>query len=134
MLPRPPITISVTDFHRLHALLEQHPDTDVADGLLDELDRARLLEPAQMPASVVAMNSRVRFLNEDLGREYIIELVYPRHAGQDCGRVSILTPAGAALLGLSAGDRIEWPAADGRPMHLQLLEVMAPAAAAARPA
>ncbi|MCC2636858.1 MAG: transcription elongation factor GreAB [Moraxellaceae bacterium] len=129
MFPRPAITISTTDFQRLSTLLEHHPDNEVADGLREELDRATLLEQAHMPPDVVTMNARARFRNEGSGHEYTIELVYPHEARGDPGRLSILTPAGAALLGLSAGDEIEWPMA-GRQVRLRLMEV--PAGAGAR--
>lgn len=124
MLPRPAITISTTDFQRLSALLERHPDNEVADGLLEELDRATLLEPSRMPPGVVTMNSRVRFRNEATRQEYDIELVYPHEAQGDAGRLSILTPAGAALLGLAAGDEIDWPMA-GSVVRLSLMDVPA---------
>ena len=124
MLPRPAITISTTDFQRLSALLERHPDNEVADGLLEELDRATLLEPSRMPPGVVTMNSRVRFRNEATRQEYDIELVYPHEAQGDAGRLSILTPAGAALLGLSVGDEIDWPMA-GSVVRLRLMDVPA---------
>lgn len=119
---RPAITISTLDHERLTALIERHPHSEVADGLREELDRATLLEPERMPATVVAMNSRVRFRNEDTGHEYRIELVYPHEVQGDPARLSILTPAGAALLGLSAGDGIDWPVA-GRSTRLRLIEV-----------
>jgi len=37
--------------------------------------------------------------------------------------ISILSPAGAALLGLSVGDTIDWPY-HNRTLHLQLLDVL----------
>lgn len=128
MLPRPAITISTTDFQRLSTVLERHPDNEVADGLLEELDRATLLEPERMPPGVVTMNSRVRFRNEDSGQEYTIELVYPHEVQGDSSRLSVLTPAGAALLGLAVGDEIDWPMA-GRVVRLRLMDV--PGAASA---
>lgn len=123
MSTQPAITISTTDHARLSALLDRHPDNEVADGLREELDRAVLLEPARMPPGVVTMNARVRFRNEDSGQEYTLELAYPHEAGGDPGRLSILTPAGAALLGLAAGDGIEWPVA-GKTARFRLLEVL----------
>lgn len=128
MSTRPLITLSTRDFHRLNALLDRQPDCEVADCLQDELDRATLLEPDKMPAGVVTMNSCVRFRNEESGHEYTVDLVYPHEAQGEQARLSILTPAGAALLGLAVGDRIDWPAA-GRTLHLRLIEVLDPAGA-----
>lgn len=126
MSTRPAITISTSDHARLSALIENHPDNEVANDLREELDRATLLEPGRMPARVVTMNSRARFRNEDSGQEYTVELVYPHEAGSHPGALSILTPAGAALLGLNTGDAIEWPMA-GRTVRLRLIEVPRPA-------
>lgn len=126
MSVRPAITISIPDFQRLSALLDRHASNEVAAALREELDRAVLLEPQHMPPAVVTMNSRARFRNEDTGQEYDIELVYPHEAGGDAGRLSILTPAGAALIGLAEGDRIEWPVA-GRTTRFRLLQAQAPA-------
>lgn len=129
MSTQPPITISTRDFERLNALLERdHAEAEVADDLLDELARATLLEPAQMPGNVVAMNSRARFRNEDSGQEFEVELVFPHEANGPAGRLSVLTPAGAALLGLAVGDVIAWPVNGGKPLRLRLLAVQAPAA------
>jgi len=36
--------------------------------------------------------------------------------------VSVLVPAGAALLGLKVGDHISWPS-DGKTLRLRLIEV-----------
>lgn len=130
MNTRPPIVISTRDYQRLCALLDRQPATELAQELRDELERATLVEPAQLPANVVAMNARLRFRNERSGQDYSVELVYPQEVQGDTQRLSILTPAGAALLGLAVGDAIDWPA-DGRTLQLRLMDVLAPAATTA---
>ena len=94
------------------------------DGLRDELERAAVLEPDQMPANVITMNSRARFREQPGGREYELTLVYPHEAGQDGSKVSVFSPAGSALLGLAAGQSIDWKTDDGRMIHLEVLEVL----------
>lgn len=128
---RPAITISTTDFNRLGALLARHPDSEVADGLLEELDRATLVEPTRLPATVVAMNARLRFRIPATGQEHTVELLYPHEVQGLPGQLSILTPAGAALLGLAVGDCIDWPVADWRTLRLELVEVLEPGTAPA---
>jgi len=54
------------------------------------------------------MNSKVRFALES-GDEFCLTLVYPQDADSSAERISILAPVGSALLGLSAGEHIEWP-------------------------
>jgi len=52
-----------------------------------------------------------------------VQLVYPADADIDAGKVSILTPVGAGLIGLRAGQAIAWPDRDGRARTLRVLGV-----------
>ncbi len=120
----PAITVAQEDYNRLSTLLEKAAGTsEVAEGLEEELSRANLVALADMPAGVVTMNSVVRFLDEDSGKEHELELVYPHEAAAGDNRVSILAPAGAALLGLSIGDSIEWPVKGRKSLHLKIVMV-----------
>lgn len=115
----PPITVSRKDRDQIYDLLDNMPaHNEVAEGLYDELDRAKVLEERDMPDDVVKLNSRALFTNEASGKVYHLKLVMPADmTGEHC--VSLLSPAGAALLGLKVGDSIEWPMA-GKPLRLQL--------------
>ncbi|QEL55293.1 nucleoside diphosphate kinase regulator [Chromobacterium paludis] len=118
----PPIIVSSLDYERLFRLLSTceygHP---VAPGLEAELERADIFEPPAMPPDVVTMNSTARVQLE--GEEpKLLTLVYPRDADGAQNRISVLAPIGAALLGLSAGQRIEWPTPAGM-ATLKVLEV-----------
>lgn len=78
--------------------------------LLREAERARLHRAADIPADVVIMGSVVEFLDESSDdRPRSITLVYPADADISQGRISILTPVGAALIGLRSGQSILWP-------------------------
>jgi regulator of nucleoside diphosphate kinase len=70
------------------------------------------------------MNSRVLFADESTGECREITIVDPRYADVAQGRVSVLAPVGIALLGLSAGESIEWPFANGRSRRLKVVEVL----------
>lgn len=87
-----------------------------------ELDRAEVVGHDEVPAGVVTMNSRVHCREESSGKDYHLTLVYPQDAGGE-GKVSILAPVGCALLGLSVGQHIDWPAPGGKQLKLTLLEV-----------
>jgi regulator of nucleoside diphosphate kinase len=63
----------------------------------------------------------VEYLDEATGRIYIVTLVYPAESDIEKGRVSVLTPIGAALLGLSQGQSIEWNTRSGEPRQLTVL-------------
>lgn len=122
MSKRPAITLSIQDRERLYRLLDHHRgDEEVVDHLYAELERANFLESEKMPANVVSLNSKVTFLNEDNNKTYEMTLVMPMQTS-GATTISILSPAGAALLGLKAGDRIEWPS-NGKLLHLRLLDV-----------
>jgi regulator of nucleoside diphosphate kinase len=114
---------------RLRALVEQHSegrDAALAERLGAELDRAVVVE--RLPQGVVAPGSRVRFEDERTRTVREAVLVYPSGADASAGRVSVLAPIGAALLGLAAGDAIAWPLPDGREARIRILAVE-PAAA-----
>lgn len=122
MLQPPPIVITRLDNLRIRRLLSSPGvrDTDAADALEDELDRAKLVEPTALPPDVVSMNSTVHLQECRSGREFELTLVYPEDAGE-ADRVSVLAPVGSALLGLSVGSEIEWPLPDGRMAKIRVL-------------
>ncbi|MEO5565317.1 MAG: nucleoside diphosphate kinase regulator [Luteimonas sp.] len=120
----PPLIVSRLDCDRLEALLEQPAQSGKAfDALRDELARAEVREPQDMPADAITMNSTTRFLDEGSGAEREITLVYPRDADGSPERVSVLAPVGSALLGLRTGQSIEWPVPGGQRTRLRVLEV-----------
>ena len=121
---QPPLQISSFDFERLDRLLARVGSNPNTDLLRAELDRAVIVEPEELPPSVVSMNSQVRFADEETGAESEVHLVFPAHADPDNQRISILAPIGSALLGLSVGDRIEWPVPDGRTRQLRVVELV----------
>ena len=118
----PPITVSTTDWERLYVLLDNtKEDSAQVDYLYTELDRASVKEPADMPDNVATLGSRLRFRNQETGKEHERVLVLPQETSQYDDAISILTPAGAAMLGLEVGATINWPHRRG---HL-LLELLA---------
>lgn len=121
----PPLIISTRDYRRLEALLQSEAGaaSPVADRLEQELLRAELLEPPQVPADVVTMESDVVCIDEISGTERRLRLVYPRDADAAAGHVSVLAPVGAALLGLSVGQSIEWPLPGGRTTRLKVTAI-----------
>jgi regulator of nucleoside diphosphate kinase len=129
------VQITRSEMDRLRALVEQHTegrDAVAAERLDAELDRAMVVE--HLPPGVVAVGSRVRFEDERTHGVREAVLVYPSAADASHGRISVLAPIGAALLGLSVGDAISWPLPDGREARIRILAVEDPAAADAHPA
>ncbi|MEO6226277.1 MAG: nucleoside diphosphate kinase regulator [Thermomonas sp.] len=124
---RPPLLLSRLDVERIEALLEQPSCNSLnTSALQDELGRADILAPSDMPADVITMNSTAHVRLEDavLGdHEHELTLVYPRDADGSADKVSILAPVGSALLGLRVGDAIDWPMPGGRNARLHVLAI-----------
>jgi regulator of nucleoside diphosphate kinase len=123
----PAITVSAADYDRLASLAaaaeERAPE--VAGVLRTEMERAQVVPADAIPADAVRMGSTVEF-RSDTGQVRRLTLVYPGEADLAAGRISILTPIGAALIGLSPGQSIAWTARDGRRHRLTVLKVERP--------
>jgi len=125
MSQSPSITLSSRDFDRLEALLEapQWQNHPTAQALRDEMSRAQVLPPDQVPADLVTMNSTVTCVEEIGGKERVLTLSYPAEADAAQGRVSVFAPVGAALLGLTIGQSIEWTTPEGHPLRLRVTAI-----------
>lgn len=124
---KPRITVSDIDHKRIVDLATgtQTRFPEVAEELLIEMDRAHVVAPAKVPANVVRMGSGVTF-ETDGAQARSVTLVYPGEADIEQNRISILTPIGAALIGLSTGQSINWHARDGRRHVLTVVNVTQP--------
>jgi regulator of nucleoside diphosphate kinase len=80
------------------------------------------------------MHSRFVFKDESTGEARTVSLVYPGEEDIDDGRISILTPVGAALLGLSEGQSIEWETRIGESRTLTVLRLLSQPSALPNPA
>ena len=122
----PHIVVSTADCERLTDLatasLERLPE--VANELLAEMERAKVVEAKAVPADVVRMGSIVTFEQDD-GHTRRMTLVYPAEEDIDEKRLSVMTPIGAALVGLGVGQSISWTARDGHRHQLKVLKVEA---------
>jgi regulator of nucleoside diphosphate kinase len=121
----PPITLTSVDADRLERLITAAETTfpRTADFLARELGRATVVDPAARPAGVIAMGSKVMFRDEASAEERTLTLVYPEEANLEAGKISVLSPIGAALIGLSAGQSIEWQTPAGGQRSLTVLKV-----------
>lgn len=99
----------------------------VSEMLLEEIGRATLHKRDAIGPDVVTMNATVAFIDEATGTDRTVQLVFPKDADIAAGKVSILTPVGAGLIGLSKGQSIVWPDRDGHERRLTIVEVSQPA-------
>ncbi len=108
----PPV-VSSADYARLRQYT-------LSDDLAEELDRAIVVPKEQVPEDVVTMHARCIYLDEHLGAQREIELVYPAEADPAAGKISVLTPVGSALIGLRVGQEIVWDFPDGSVRRLKV--------------
>lgn len=124
---KPRIVVTEADHTRLTNLVaavrERSPD--VADELQIEMTRASIADADSISPDVVRMGSIVAF-QSDAASQRRVELVFPVDADIAKGKISILTPIGTALIGLSVGQSIEWRSRDGRSHRLTVVSVEQP--------
>jgi regulator of nucleoside diphosphate kinase len=123
----PALTLGKSDHTKLYALGEAGLDRtpDLAEVLLTELDRAKVVADDKLPDGVVRMGSRVSY-ETNAGTAQTVTLVYPVDADIEKGRISVMTPIGVALIGLRAGQSITWHDRANKRHKLTILSVEAP--------
>lgn len=107
------IVITEFDLERLQSLIEEMEefparDNRYLDELSEELLRAEVVAPEEIPPQVITMNSRVRLQDLDSKAELEYTLVFPPEANLDQGKISVLAPVGMAMIGYQVGDTISW--------------------------
>lgn len=118
------IYITETDLERLEVIVGAAQRTRNIELLEEELARAMIVPSTEIPPDVVTMNSHVKFKDVKTGETMEYTLCYPKDADVAQGRISILAPVGSALLGLRAGDEIDWPLPSGETRSLQIMSVV----------
>lgn len=113
------VTISEVDNHRLQELLRvakqfASPQPAFIRDLEGELRCASIVPPEKIPPYLVTMNTQVRLIDIDTGKDQTYTLVFPSDADLDNGKLSILSELGVAILGYKVGDTIEWGFPEGR--------------------
>lgn len=124
-MSKPQIILSKQDLNRLETMLDNQPKlTPTMMQLEDELARAEVVAPENVPANVVSMNARVLLNIAPSKTASEITLVYPHEFKGEKGQVNIVAPIGAAILGLAEGQSIEWPQPDGQMMKVTIEKVL----------
>ena len=125
----PSIVISKRDYDRLNSVAEVARRTvpDVAEYLSQELDRTTVAADEAVDGSRIGMGTQVEFRDNETGRVRSVQLVYPAEADPQVGRISILTPIGAALIGLTERQTMPWSGRAGERRTLTVLRIAPPA-------
>jgi regulator of nucleoside diphosphate kinase len=126
---RPLVTIVDADFGRLHALAlaGEFAGNPVAGLLAAELERAVIRPADEIGPNIVRMNSRVAFRIGTRRNIEVRTLVYPEEYARRGDRgecVSVMTPLGAALLGLRVGTSMSYEAANSTTQRVIVAAVL----------
>ena len=112
------IYITSQDKQRLEELLAEVSVSDPRQRgdlklLEEELRRAVIVEPKEIPGDVITMNSRAELIDLDTRETVTFTLVFPRDSNVEEEKISVLAPIGAGMLGYRIGDEFEWRVPDG---------------------
>jgi regulator of nucleoside diphosphate kinase len=108
-----PIYVTSQDKQRLEDLLLEVEASDPRKqgdliALTEELRRAAIVDPKNVPGDVITMNSRAEMRDLVSGETVAFTLVFPSEANIDEEKISVLAPIGAGMLGYRVGDQFEW--------------------------
>ncbi len=118
-------TLTRADHQRLQRMLAQPCDAGSAEALHELLAASDILGDTGVPASLVTIGSRVLLQDtRRAGVPYQLTLCEPRDARPAEGCISVLSPVGASLLGLQAGQIARWHMPDGQEGAALILSVL----------
>ena len=81
-----------------------------------------MLEADEVPDEAIGLDSQIEIEDIDSGERENYTLSLPAQSDFDQGRLSVLAPIGAGLLGYTEGDEIEWPTPGGQ-RHIRVINV-----------
>lgn len=88
------------------------------------LDGCAVVPSRQAPPDVVTMYAQVLLQDLQTGQRSTLAPCYPPDADPAAGRVSVLSPLGAGLLGLKAGDVAHWATPGGEQRAARILAIV----------
>jgi regulator of nucleoside diphosphate kinase len=124
----PKIHLDKTLVGRLEALASamMRRSPEIGERLMGEIARAKLVAPQKLREDIVTIGSEVTYRDLSTDRMQTVIVVYPEDADIDQQRISVLTPIGVALLGLSAGATISWITRNDETRELEVVSVKPP--------
>ena len=79
-----------------------------------------LIPSSEVPTTTVTMYSQVEVRDIRSQRKQRVTLCYHYHAEPNLGFISVLSPVGSSLLGLSVGDIAHWETPHGDPCAVEI--------------
>ena len=123
---QPEIYVTEADFEILSNLAEAVTDrTPGGRVLAGELARAVIAEPGETAHPFARIGSTLDYEDLSSGQTRQVRLSLPRDASIDDNRISVLTPIGAALVGMTAGETFQWTDPEGRARGVRVLAIKA---------
>lgn len=122
--PHPAILVGDRDLARLRVTVARAAGAAPSAARLDaELGHAIVVPQRALPAEVVAIGSRALVEELASGQRLEVTIAWPEEAEPAAGRVSVLSPLGAAVLGAAAGDTVGADGIGGAPCALRIVAV-----------
>jgi regulator of nucleoside diphosphate kinase len=118
-MKQPVIFITTKDAEKLRKLIREayhseYRGSDYLKELAEEMEKASVVNPNQIPADVITLNSTARLVDQETNEEMVYTLVFPEDADISQGKISVLAPIGTAMLGYKTGDVFEWDTPGGK--------------------
>jgi transcription elongation GreA/GreB family factor len=111
MLPLPRITLTASDYPRLEQVARTAARQGDIDGvfLMGEINRANIIpDEANEVGSLVTIGSWVTYVTNWGVPRRTVQLVWPEDCSTDLASISVLSPLGAALIGLRVGAQMPY--------------------------
>ncbi len=110
------------DVARLEKHAEHQPRfQDMLDALLE---RADIVQPSAIKATIVTMNSQITLTDETTQDSMTWTIVYPDAANLEAGRLNVFTPVGMALLGAQHGELVKITLPNGADKTMKVAEIV----------
>ncbi|MEO8248608.1 MAG: GreA/GreB family elongation factor [Burkholderiales bacterium] len=119
-------TLTEMDHVRIFNLLRRESAAGASSysAIVNVIDTATLVRPQDVSPDVVTMESRFLVANPNGPDRSELTLCWPADADPAAGKLSILSPVGASMLGLKVGDVARWSTPDGERGAATILEVV----------
>ena len=107
------IFIMDADLGKLRNLIAETPRVELQhseymENLENELSRAVIAAPNNIPTDVITINSRAALLDLDTKEQMVVTLVCPDEANIHEEKISVLASIGTTMIGYQAGDTFKW--------------------------
>ena len=114
-----PIYVTQADTEKIRELLREAEHSGYRGSmyiqkLKAELERATIITSQDAPDDLITLNTTALLFDTDTQEYMELTLVSPEQADINLGKISVLAPIGAAMLGYRVGSTFEWETPGGK--------------------